>query len=147
MEFLLYLSPAGQEIYNMISRKVRVVENTPICRKYDIYAWYDSMEKKMTICTGKIKSTQNTYSNIKEYVNETIFHESTHIAQACKSNDGYTRAFGISLSQMPLTQRRKNDIKSAVSINGSKVFRMEHEAFWMEDKPNEVKYVLQKYCF
>lgn len=147
MEFLLYLSPAGKEIYNMISRKVRVVENTPICRKYDIYGWYNSLENKMTMCTAKIKSTEYNSASIRKYVNETMFHESTHIAQSCKSNDGYTREFGISISQMPLTQRRKEDIKSAIAINGSKVYRVEHEAFWMEDKPDKVKYVLQKYCF
>ena len=144
MEFLFYLSPAGQEIYNMISRKVRVVENAPICRQYDIYGWYDPAKNVMTVCTNKIQSTT---SNVQEYGDETIFHESAHIAQACKSGKGYIKEFGISISQMPLTDRRKKDITSAVKINGNEVRHIEHEAFWMEDKPNKVKYVLQKYCF
>ena len=45
MEFLLYLSPQSTEIYQMISRRIRVVENTPICRKYDIYGWFDATKK------------------------------------------------------------------------------------------------------
>ena len=45
MDFLFYLSPQSMEIYQMVSRKIRVVENTPICRKHDIYGWFD-IEKK-----------------------------------------------------------------------------------------------------
>ena len=70
MEFLLYLSTQGLDIYNMISKKVLVVENTPICRKHDIYGWYDSNTKTMALCTDRIKSGPNsTY-----YINETLYH-------------------------------------------------------------------------
>ena len=60
MEFLLYLSPASQEIYQMISRKVMVVENTPICRKHDIFGFFDSKKNIMTFCTSKIKLSGET---------------------------------------------------------------------------------------
>jgi hypothetical protein len=143
MDFLLYLSPASQEVYKMISKKVRVVENTPICRQYDIYGWFDSTKNTLTFCTNKIKSKGNT----KYDVNETLLHESVHVAQACKSNSSYMIPFGISKNQMLLTERRKNDVNISVSMNGENVRSLEHEAFWMEDKPNKVKYVVQKYCF
>lgn len=143
MEFLLYLSTQGLDIYNMISKKVLVVENTHICRKHDIYGWYDSNTKTMTLCTDRIKSGPNsTY-----YINETLYHESVHVAQACKTGNKYLKSFGISLSDMPISNNRKNDIKNAVSIVGESVRHLEHEAFWMEDKPDKVKYVVQKYCF
>ena len=48
---------------------------------------------------------------------------------------------------MPISNNRKNDIKNAVSIVGESVRHLEHEAFWMEDKPDKVKYVVKKYCF
>jgi hypothetical protein len=140
MEFLLYLSPQSTEIYQMISRRIRVVENTPICRKHDIYGWFNVIEKTMTICTDRIISNDNS----KYYVNETLLHESVHIAQYCKNNS--LTPLGISNSQIQLSSRRTQDIESAVKISGPSVRQIEREAFWMEDKPNEVKYVVKKYC-
>lgn len=144
MEFLLYLSPTSQEIYQMISRKVRVVENAPICRQHDIWGWYNANANTMTICTTKIKNS----SNFREYLNETFLHESTHIAQAC-SNGFYRgiRPFGISLSQMHLSQNRLEGLEASVQINGESIRNSEREAFWFENKPDKVRYVVQKYCF
>jgi uncharacterized protein YdeI (BOF family) len=48
---------------------------------------------------------------------------------------------------MNLSSRRNQDVESAVKIAGSNVRQIEREAFWMEDKPNEVKYAVKKYCF
>jgi hypothetical protein len=143
MEFLLYLSPQSQEIYNLISQRVRVVENAPVCRKYDIYGFYELSKNTLVFCTDKIKS----HNNIEYDVNETLLHESVHVAQSCKAGSGYVISFGISKSHMPLTERRKIDINSAVRISGEEIRHIEHEAFWMEDKPDKVKYVVQKYCF
>jgi hypothetical protein len=143
MHFLLYLSPEGTEIYNMISRKVRVVENTPICRKYDIFGWYQNTTKTMVFCTDKIVSKGNP----KYYVNETLFHEAAHVAQACRQNMKEVKPFGISPTKMHLSDVRKNDLKLSYSIGGNEVLSIEREAYWMEDKPDQVKYVLQKYCF
>ena len=141
MEFLFYLSPQSTEIYQMISRRIRVVENTPICRKHDIYGWFNVIEKTMTICTNRIISNDNS----KYYMNETLLHESAHIAQYCKNNS--LTPLGIANSQIHLSSRRNQDVESAVKIAGSNVRQIEREAFWMEDKPNEVKYVVKKYCF
>ena len=143
MEFLLYLSPEGQNLYNLISKKVRIVENAPICRQRPIYGWFDATRKEMTFCTDTIKEGPSA----EYYINETLFHESVHLAQACKSGDGYLEPFGISPSSMPISERRWNDISSVVSRLGNSVRHIEHEAFWMEDKPDKVRYVVQKYCF
>jgi len=141
MEFLLYLSPQSTEIYQIISRRIRVVENTPICRKHDIYGWFNVIEKTMTICTDTIISNDNS----KYYMNETLLHESVHTAQYCKNNS--LTPLGISNSQIHLSSSKNQDIESAVKISGPSVRQIEREAFWMEDKPNKVKYVVKKYCF
>jgi hypothetical protein len=141
MEFLLYLSPQSTEIYQMISRRIRVVENTPICRKHDIYGWFDSNKKTLTICTDRIISNDNS----EYYINETLLHESAHLAQYCKNKS--LTPLGIADSKMNLSSRRTQDVESAVKIAGSNVRQIEREAFWMEDKPNEVKYAVKKYCF
>jgi hypothetical protein len=143
MEFLLYLSPESHKIYTLISQKVKVVENAPICRKHDIFGWYQSNKKLITICTDRIKDFQN----FEKYVNETINHESVHVAHECKSNNGTMIPFGISPDTMHLDDRRKTDLNSSIRINGETNRRIEHEALWMEDKPDKVEYVLKKYCF
>jgi len=141
MEFLLYLSPESTEIYQMISRRIKVVENSPICQKYDIYGWFNPNQKTMVFCTDRIVSRDN----VKHYINETLLHESAHLAQYCKYKS--IAPLGISDSKIQLSSRRNQDVESAVKISGPSVRQIEREAFWMEDKPNEVKYVLQKYCF
>ncbi len=142
MEFLLYLSPDGQSIYNMVSQKVRVVENAPVCRQYDIFGFYSAPKKTLTFCTDKIKS----YGDVDHYVFETLLHESTHVAQSCKGNFRDLIPFGINPSSMYLTERRETDLKKVVAFD-YRLKQVDREAFWMEDKPSQVKYVLQKYCF
>ena len=143
MEFLLYLNSTGKDIYSLISQKVRVVENTPICRQHNIYGWFDTNQRTMTICTDRIKNGPNPHY----YFNETLFHEATHIAQSCKNGMGPSTPFWISKNQMPLVSNRLVDLETAKRINGSSVEQVEHEAFWMEDKPEKVRYVLKKFCF
>ena len=141
MQFLLYLTPVGQEIYQLISKKVKVVENAPICKKYEIYGWFDSNKKTMTFCTNKILSK----GNVNYDVNETLYHESGHIAQACRVN--FTNIDPLGIQPIFLSSRRINDVKVAMSISGSKVRKIEEEAFWLEDKPQKVVEYLKKYCF
>lgn len=143
MEFLLYLSPVGKEIYNMISQKIRVVENSPICAKHNIYGWYQSTNSTMIFCTARIKSG----SNVEKYVNETLFHESVHLAQSCKNRMGNLLPLGISASSMKLSTNQQNDLNKSVSKYGNSHLSIEREAYWMEDKPGKVKYAIQKYCF
>jgi len=143
MDFLLYLSPEGSEIYNLISKKIRVVENTPICRKHDIFGWYENTVKTMVLCTDRILSKPNPHYN----VNMVIFHESVHIAQACKQNMREIKPLGISPSTMVLSENLKKDLNVSVKTFGSNIANMEREAYWMETKPDKVKYVLKKYCF
>jgi hypothetical protein len=142
MEFLLYLSPDLTGIYNMVSRKVRVVENAPLCRKYDIFGFYDSKTKILTMCTNKMKSNGDIEQNVKD----TLLHESVHVAQSCKSGDGFLENFGIDPSVMKLKYEREEALKTVVAFD-YRLKKIDREAFWMEDKPDKVKYVIQKYCF
>lgn len=140
MDFLVYLWPSTEQILSMVQTRFKVAENAPICRKHDAWGWLHSLDKRITICTRRIQQSENVEGNI----NETILHESVHAGQACKSNDGYVRPFGISIAQMPIEQWRKDGVKAAVSLGSERA--VEHEAHWMEDKPDKVRYVVQKYC-
>jgi hypothetical protein len=56
------------------------------------------------------------------------------------------KPFGISLSNMPLSKEKLNDIKNSLKVTKGNSYLIEHEAYWMEDKPDKVSYVLKKYC-
>ena len=126
----------------MISQRTRVVENTPICRSYDIFGFYDPKINQLSICTTKIKQ----FPNIAFNVNETFLHENVHLAQACKGQNNEFIAFNISQSVMILPKDKKKYLEKAVSFNPNQR-QIEQEAFWMENNPDKVKYVIKKYCF
>lgn len=127
----------------MISNKVRVVEDAPICKSHDIYGWYNTPSKTMIICTDRIKKS----SNSKYYLNETLLHESGHVAQSCKNNMGSLVPLGIPDSLIKLNNRRSEDLSNTTKIYGSKNYKIEKEAFWLEDKPDKVKYAIRRFCF
>lgn len=142
MEFLLYLTPEAQDILNQVYRaKYNVRENIEYCISNPIIFGYVDFKKNFVICTDNIK--KGNFS-LEFYVNETIYHEAVHVAHMC---NGY-RPFGISSKFMLLPNNKLQDVKNSSSLsNFSGINKIEHEAYWMEDKPNEIKYVLQKYCF
>lgn len=142
MEFLLYLTPEAQDILNQVYRaKYNVRENIEYCISNKTIFGYVDFKKNLVICTNNIK--KGNFS-LEFYVNETIYHEAVHVAHMC---NGY-RPFGISMKSMLLPSNKLQDVKNSSNLsNSSDRFKIEHEAYWMEDKPNEIKYVLQKYCF
>ena len=80
MEFLLYLTPIGNQIINRVMMKnFNVVENSAICRNKDMFGLTTS--PNFVICTNNIK---NRVSPVSHYVNETVYHEAAHVAQSCK---------------------------------------------------------------
>jgi len=139
MDFFFYLTPQAKEIINLINKaKYSVKENIGFCKNKDFFGYADH-GKKFVICTKNIK---NSDFDTKFYINETVYHEAIHIAHHC---NGY-RPFGISKKDMPLPSNKLQDVKNSVN-SSTATSQMEHEAYWMEDKPDKVRYVLQKYCF
>ena len=140
MEFLLYLTPQAQDILNQVYRaKFSVRENIGYCRSNKNIFGYADFGKKFIICTNNIKRSGFAPDF---YINETIYHEAVHVGHMCNGN----KPFGIPINYMNLPASKLQDVKNSVSASTSST-RMEHEAYWMEDKPDKVKHVLQKYCF
>ena len=134
MEFLLYLTPLGKEIINSVMlANYNVRENAPICRNKEIVGYIKS--KDFVICTNNIK---NTVSPVSYYVNETVYHEATHVAQYCK---------GSKLTIVTYLDKNKEDnvARSLKVSNSSSSY--ESEAYYLEDKPKEVLHYLKKFCF
>ena len=134
MEFLLYLTPVGREIISAImQRNYNVKENAPICRNKEIMGTVQT--PNFVICLNNIK---NGVSPVDYYVNETVYHEAVHVAQACRG-----KPLGINVTLDPY---KMNDVVRSVKVGNSYPV-YESEAYFLEDKPEQVLYYLKKFCF
>ncbi len=139
MEFLLYLSPQGQQlIRDLISAKFHIHENVGLCRNPNVFG-YATSPNKFVVCTKNIKVSG---FDPHHYIEETVNHEAVHAAQICNNN----RPFGISKNLLPLPWNKEEDIKKSLAISYTNQ-QSEREAFFFEDKPEKVRYFVRKYCF
>lgn len=110
--------------------------------------YYSSEKNLFTMCTDTIKNFDG--ENMEYWVNETFYHESVHVAQDCKASAKGAKVWfehlGIDPDNMQLNERRKEDLERSNKIFPQNT-KIEHEAYWMEDKPEKVKYFVSKYCF
>ena len=142
MDYVAYLTPVAMEIRQLVQQKIRIIENSSICKKTNYFGYIDTRSRELSICTARILAS----GDAERHINETLLHEAAHVAQACKTGFRGMRAFGINSSALVLTASRERDLK--IFDRSDRNHRaLEREAFWMEDKPNEVLYVVNKYCF
>lgn len=136
MDFLLYLTPVANNILDhIISSGTKVQENAPICKKYyEVFGYFDS--QKLIMCTDNIK---NTISPVDYYVNETLYHESVHLAQSCRGG-----ALGV--KNPSLSKEKMEEVVRSSSYNNA-TFKYELEAYYLETRPEEVLTYIKKYCF
>jgi len=145
-EFLLYLNSSSTDIYNLVSRTHTYYENSYMCKKHPNYfGLTNSNDNSVHICTDTIKKYVPTM--YRYYLNETIIHEAVHVAQDCKSPHlGHYEPFNIDPKTMQLNESRRGSLSRSMNVDNPIMNKIEHEAFWLEDKPHIVKYVLKKYC-
>ena len=140
MEFLLYLSPQGQQlIRDLISAKFHIHENIGFCYNSQMFGYAD-YPNKFVICTNNIR---NGGWDMKRYIPETVYHEAVHVAQICNKGD-----LGLTAKQTPLPWNKLQDVKN--SVKTTKNYGAEHkerEAYYLEDKPQKVRYYVRKFCF
>ena len=141
MEFLLYLSPHGQQlIRDLISAKFHIHENVGICQKHNVLGAI-TRPNKFIVCTKNIK---NNGLDPYVYVSETVYHEAAHAAQICNGD----RPIGIPFQSMPIPERKQRDVMSSLKASGNPSHgTREHEAYYLEDKPLRVQYYVRKFCF
>ena len=141
MLFPYYLTPEGKQIVELIAKAhFQVKENISWCADGNYAGAVIKENKTFFICTKNILNE----GNANQYLNETVYHEAVHVVQACKG----MKRIGIPLSQMPLSPNKMKDIDRSISLTKKKWMRqMEHEAYWLEDKPKETIHYLKKFCF
>lgn len=135
MEFLLFLTPEGKTIIDfLISKKVKILENPPIC-KVHTQLFGTTNKKDLSICLTNIK---NLISPVSFYVNETVYHEAVHIAQECKKTP-------LNINNITLSKNKLIDVNNSLKLTSNQ-YKYELEAYYLEDKPEEVISYLKKYC-
>ena len=141
MQFPLYLTSEGKQILDLVAKAhFNIRENISWCADGNYYGATIKENKTFFICTKNIFKGPKS----KQYLNETVYHEAVHVVHQCKG----MKPIGIPISQMPLPWNKMNDIEKSIILAKNKSNRMiEHEAFWLEDKPKQVIYYLKKFCF
>lgn len=136
MDFLLYLTPIGREILTGVMMKnYKVQENAPICKQHKTLFGH-TRSPNFVICTDNIK---NTISPVKHYVNETVYHEAVHVIHSCIGGP-------IKIKNATLSTEKLTEVVQSSKISGSSPV-YEIEAYYLEDKPEQVNTYLKKYCF
>ena len=140
MQFPFYLTSEGKQILDLVAKAhFNIRENISWCAD-GYYGATIKENKTFFICTKNILKGPNP----NQYLNETVYHEAVHVAQQCNG----MKPIGIPINQMPLPSNKMKDIESSLGLTKKKFMRrMEHEAFWLEDKPEQVLYYLKKFCF
>lgn len=141
MLFPYYLTFEGKQLIELIAKaNYRVQENISWCADGKYAGAVIHENKTFFICTKNILKG----SNANQYLNETVYHEAVHVVQSCRG----MKPIGIPLSQMPLSSDKIRDIDRSISLTKKKSMqRLEHEAYWLENKPKETIKYLRKFCF
>ena len=136
-----YLSPTGQQVIEYVSKAhYKIQQNGSFCSNKDLVGSAIAETRTFLICTRNMLNQ----SLSKEFIEETVNHEAVHVAQSC--NRG--RVLGIPINEMTLPANKIQDLRRSISITKNPRIRgIEHEAYWLEDKPEQVIYYLKKFCF
>ena len=150
MEFILFLSKIDKEIVELINKSNHSIEeNTALClidKKY--VGFFKKREKAIVICTKNAKKLggyrkDKRYDNHKTniYIRRALRHETTHLVQSC-NNDKPTGI--IKNLESKIHKGKLKALNSSLQI--SRNYEKELEAYVLEDKPKKVKKILKSYC-
>ena len=147
------MSKIDKEIIELVKKaEYSIKENTSLCMLGRQFVGFHSRrEKGIIICTENAKMLANHSENkyiknndnhkTKIFLRRALRHEATHLAQACNNNSptGYFKDI-----EKKIHPSKLKALKESVKISGN--LQKEMEAYVMEDKPNIVKEVIEKYC-
>ena len=128
---LSWQSPGGQSWFT-------ILEKAQFCRNRNLYGYVD-YGRKFVICTRNVRLGS---TDSRQAINTTLQHEAVHVSHMC---NGY-RPFGIAMADMPLPPHKLADVRASARLSHASA-GMEHEAHWLEDKPQKIRYVIKRYCF
>ena len=141
MLFPYYLPPESRQLVELIRQaQFTIRENISWCSDGRYAGAIIQDSKTFFICTRNILNKPDA----NRFLIETVNHEAAHAAQACKG----MKPIGIPLSAMALSRDKVQNIDKSIRLTKHEnTRRLEHEAYWLEDKPQETIKYLQKFCF
>ena len=154
MEFIIFLGRVDKEILDLLIKANYIVQENKIECLFnkEIKGLHNFVENKIIICTENEKMKTN-YRNENQRPNKDNFktklairkalrHEATHAIQKCNNN----KIIGdIKNLESKLHQSKRRSLEFSTS-NFSGTYEKEVEAYILEDKPKEVKNMINKYC-
>lgn len=141
MHYLQHLQPVAAEIHQHLNSKIKIIENSHACKQYVIFGFFSARRKELSICTDTIMR----YDNSSYLINETFLHEAVHAAQACKTGFRYLTPFGMPRATLQLSAAKEADLRKVIAFDRN-LKLTDREAFYMETRPELVRYVVRKYC-
>ena len=141
MEFIFYLDSISKDILNAVIRaRYLVRENIELCRNPMINGSTSYPPDKFIICTENIKRRM---IDPRKEISRVVAHEAVHVAQRCKNN---TLISNYNMLKLDHTKQSNLRASLAATINMNNNRDREYEAYFLEDKPEEVLFYLKKYC-
>ena len=119
-------------------------ENTPYCKKEEVFGYVSSSTQVFGICTYTILKYGNTREQDAFEINATIRHEAVHSAQFCKDST-YFRPLGVSRDK--LVGYPENQVMSYYKDLPFTEKIAEMEGFYGELNPYFVIRALNKNCY
>lgn len=152
-KYLRYADELGLIIMDLVDNSKKFIyipkENTPKCKKEDIFGYVSSSTGVFGICTYTILNYGQNIEEDKFEINATIRHEAVHSAQFCKDPTAL-RPLGVSrrkLEGYPANQVLPDDsyYSKAGFTFTEKIAEM--EGFYGELEPYFVIEALNKNCY
>jgi len=147
------LDPSYQDLVRTMKQKgFGIEENARVCREQDVVGYYTWDQPMVKICTNRIAKLNPDPSDFRLLLQQTVAHEAVHVAQSCRQRLSGQRTLGLAASRLySLPSSVRADIQRSLSPTRSNLprsvqWRTEAEAWAMEDTPDQVIAVLERFC-
>lgn len=132
---------------------VGLATNSWSCRTKDVVGFHTYRSGRIELCSDRIRRITSDKAAYRQLLQETLVHEAAHVAQFCRADrTGGPPSVGIAAAKLyALPPNQQQDLRRALgmathNLPRSLAWRQEAEAFYLEDKPDEVARMLARYC-
>lgn len=147
------LDPAYQDVVSKMKQKgFTIHDNAPVCRQQDVVGYYFWGQHNIKVCSDRIAKQRDDASAIRLLLQQTVAHEAVHVAQHCRharSGKPTLQLAAARLYSLPTSARsliQKSLASNPTNHPRSVQWRIEAEAWAMEDTPDQVIAALQRFC-
>ncbi|MEB3332183.1 MAG: hypothetical protein VKI83_06795 [Synechococcaceae cyanobacterium] len=132
---------------------ISIAVNTRHCATKQVVGFHVHGSGRIELCVDKVRSITSDQASYRRLLQATLAHEAAHVAQFCRrERTGGPPSLGIAAAKLyALPPELRQDLNRALGIANhnlprSLAWRQEAEAFYLEDKPEQVTGMLARYC-